>query len=64
MFGALVTMADSTPVDLGTAFGTALNNCVSQVQGYIGQALPAGLTIMITILGITIGVKAFKRFAR
>lgn len=63
MNGALVVMADVASTDLSTAFGSALSTCVTQVQGYIGQALPYGLGIMITILGITIGVKAFKRFA-
>lgn len=50
-------------VNLGEAFGTALTNVQSAVNGYIGQALPVGLAIMGAVLGITIGVKAFKRFA-
>lgn len=48
---------------LSEAFGTALTNIQTSVNGYIGQALPIGLGIMGTILAITIGVKAVKRFS-
>ena len=51
-------------VDLSTVFATALATIKDDAMGYIGQALPVGLAIMGTILAITIGVKAVKRFAK
>ena len=54
--------AAATATDLSTAFGTAIASIQSQTMGYIGQALPVGLAIMGTMLAITIGVKAVKRF--
>lgn len=46
------------------AFGTALTQVQTDAMGFIAQGLPIGLAIMGTILAITIGVKAFKRFAK
>lgn len=54
----------SASPSLSDAFGTALSSIQTQVMGYIGQALPVGLAIMGTILAITIGVKAVKRFSK
>lgn len=62
LLDAAETVAATTTVDLSNAFGTAIANVQSQALGYIGQALPAGLIIMGTMLAITIGVKAIKRF--
>lgn len=52
----------ATTTDLSSAFGTAIASIKDQALGYIGQALPVGLVIMGTLLAITIGVKAIKRF--
>ncbi|EJF40969.1 hypothetical protein HMPREF1141_2584 [Clostridium sp. MSTE9] len=46
------------------AFGTALTQVQTDAMEFIAQGLPIGLAIMGTILAITIGVKAFKRFAK
>lgn len=52
------------PDALLTAFTTALTKVQTDVMGYVGAGLPVGLAIMGTILAITIGVRAFKRFAK
>lgn len=62
MPGIMFTLSSEAP--LATAFADALGTVKTDVMGYIGAALPVGLFIMGTILAITIGVKAFKRFAK
>lgn len=46
-----------------TALTTAFNSVQTDAVSYITLALPAALGIMATVLGISIAVKVFKRFA-
>lgn len=61
--GGTLLLADAaaTPT-LEQAFQTALGTIQTTAMAYIGDALPVGLIIMGTMLAITIGVKAIKRF--
>lgn len=47
--------------DLATAMSTAFSKVATDVNGYIGSALPVALGIVGTVLAITIGVKVFKK---
>lgn len=50
--------------DVASALTDAFANVQNTATGYIADALPYALGIMAVVLGITIGVNAFKRFAK
>lgn len=48
-------------VNLSSAMSTAFNNISTDINGYIGSALPVALGIVGTVLAITVGIKVFKK---
>lgn len=58
------TATSNLTSDMTSALQTAFNGVKGDVQTVISTALPPALVIMGIVLAITIGVKAFKRFAK
>lgn len=55
-----MTYTPPAPPDLGSALGTAQTN----IMGYITTALPYALGILGITVGIPVGIKLFRRFAK
>ena len=47
-----------------TALTTGVTGAASNAQDAIGAVLPQALVLMGVVLGITVGIRIFKRFAK
>lgn len=55
-----MTYVAPTAPDLGSALGQAQDN----IMGYITTALPYALGVLGITVGIPVGIKIFRRFAK
>lgn len=51
---------ESSGADLQTALSSSFNSMADNIMGYLGIALPIGLTIVGAIFGIKMAIKFFK----
>ena len=63
MYAALM-LEGETASTISSALTTAFQQVQTDATSYVTAALPYALGIMAMILGITIAVKAFRRFAK